>query len=74
MSNPKSPSEMAVRRQPWIEEAELRAEADVDPREAAEAEEAEMSDDGLDGDAASALASADFGTDEDYGCFDNDGE
>ena len=76
MNDPKSPSEMAVRRQAWLEDAERLAEADVDPREAVEVEEAEteMADDSLDGDAESALASAGFGTDEDYGCFANDGE
>jgi len=72
MNDPKSPSEMNVRRQAWLEDAERLAEADVDPREAAEVE-VEM-DDSLDGDAASALASAGFGTDEDYGCFDSNEE
>ena len=76
MNDTKSPSEMAVRRQAWLEDAERLAEADVDPREAVEVEEAEteMADDSLDGDAESALASAGFGTDEDYGFFANDGE
>lgn len=71
MNDPKSPSEMKVRKQAWIEEAEMLAEAEAESREV-EAVESDL-DDSLDGDAASALASAGFGTDEDYGCFD-DGE
>lgn len=71
MRDPKSPSEMKVRLQPWLEDAEMLAEAEAESREV-EAVESDL-DDSLDGDAASALASAGFGTDEDYGCFD-DGE